>query len=382
MEFKYYYGNEAEQFSFIRIPKVMLTEERFSSLSLASKILYGVLLDRMALSVRNGWLDEEQRVFIIFKIEEIQDMLGFSKKKSIEYLNELEAFGLVEKKRRGLGLPSILYIKSFMSAEPSEMAPDVMENEAVHEEMGTSRGVEIDTSVSEGQACECGVNDVAGNGKSAKMAQNEDFRTEKRTKISKIPRKTASEDEKFCVRSVDLGTSGGVKMTLQEVSISEPQEVPVLAPLKNNTNINNTDLSNTESNLILSGDMAIGLDEIEAYKQLIKENIEYDCLLVQYPYEAELVEGIFDLILEMALSQSKHTVISSGTYPTELVRAKFLKLRCGHVQYVIDCLQKNTTKVKNIKKYLLAALFNAPSTISGYYTAEVNHDMPQFALAR
>ena len=84
MEFNYYYGAEAEQFSFIRIPKVMLTEEKFSSLSLPAKILYGVLLDRMALSVKNGWLDEEQRVFIIFKIEEIQEILGFSKKKSIE----------------------------------------------------------------------------------------------------------------------------------------------------------------------------------------------------------------------------------------------------------------------------------------------------------
>ena len=83
MEFNYYYGAEAEQFSFIRIPKVMLTEEKFSSLSLASKILYGVLLDIMSLSVKNGWLDEEQRVFIIFKIEEIQELLGFSKKKSI-----------------------------------------------------------------------------------------------------------------------------------------------------------------------------------------------------------------------------------------------------------------------------------------------------------
>ena len=84
MEFNYYYGEEAEQFSFIRIPKMMLTDEKFSSLSLASKILYGVLLDRMALSVKNGWLDEEMRVYIIFKIEEIQDILGFSKKKSIE----------------------------------------------------------------------------------------------------------------------------------------------------------------------------------------------------------------------------------------------------------------------------------------------------------
>lgn len=298
MEFSYYYGAEAEQFSFIRIPKRMLTEESFSSLSLAAKILYGVLLDRMALSVKNGWLDDEKRVYIIFKIEEIQDLLGFSKKKAIEYLGELENFGLVEKKRRGLGLPSILYIKSFMGSA---------------EENGTSRGVEN---------------------------------------------------------------------TLQEVSISELQEVPLLTPLKNNTNINKTYMSNTESNLIESGDSDGELDEMESYSQLIKSNIEYDYLLQRYPYEKELVEGIFELILEMVLRKGEQIVISSGTYPAELVRSKFLKINYGHVEYVISCLQSNTTKVKNIKKYLLAALFNAPSTISGYYTAEVNHDMPQLARAK
>ena len=94
MEFNYYYGTEAEQFSFIRIPKVMLTEERFAPLSLAAKILYGVLLDRMALSVKNGWLDKEQRVYIIFKIEEIQELLGFSKKK-IKYFTFLKLLHLL-----------------------------------------------------------------------------------------------------------------------------------------------------------------------------------------------------------------------------------------------------------------------------------------------
>jgi len=119
----------------------------------------------------------------------------------------------------------------------------------------------------------------------------------------------------------------------------------------------------------------MGLDEIGAYSQLIKENIDYDCLVERYPYEQELVEGIYELILEMALKKSETTVIASGAYPTELVRSKFLKLDCGHVEYVIGCLQSNTSKVKNIKKYLLAALFNAPSTISGYYRAEVNYDI-------
>ena len=115
MEFNYYYGSQADQFSFIRIPKVMLTEELFSGLSIPAKVLYGVLLDRMTLSRKNAWFDEDNRVFIIYQIGEIQEDLGFSKKKAMELLAELEKFGLLEKKRRGHGLPNILYVKSFMT---------------------------------------------------------------------------------------------------------------------------------------------------------------------------------------------------------------------------------------------------------------------------
>ncbi len=115
MKFNYYYGSQADQFSFIRIPKVMLTEELFSGLSIPAKVLYGVLLDRMTLSRKNAWFDEDNRVFIIYQIGEIQEDLGFSKKKAMDLLAELEKFGLLEKKRRGHGLPNILYVKSFMT---------------------------------------------------------------------------------------------------------------------------------------------------------------------------------------------------------------------------------------------------------------------------
>lgn len=177
-----------------------------------------------------------------------------------------------------------------------------------------------------------------------------------------------------------MGTSGGAQTALQEVSFLEPQEVFISTPLINNTKNNNTNWSNTASNLILSQNDG-GSDEMGAYSELIKENIEYDCLMERYPCEQELI-GIFDLILEMILSKNEFMVVASSTYPTELVRSKFLKLDYGHVEYVIGCLQSNTTKVKNIKKYLLAALFNVPSTISGYFRAEVNHDMPQYALTK
>ena len=137
-------------------------------------------------------------------------------------------------------------------------------------------------------------------------------------------------------------------------------------------------MSYTESNHILS---AAGSDEdemrtLKAYEELISENIELKWLRQAHPRDVELVDGIYDLILEVAVSKSPTTIVASNEYPTELVRSKFMKLNSTHIEYAIDCFNQNTTKVRNIKKYMLAILFNAPSTISGYYTAAVYHDMP------
>ena len=147
----------------------------------------------------------------------------------------------------------------------------------------------------------------------------------------------------------------------------------------NKNNINNTEFSNNESNLILSGDDRMRY-EMDAYSELISENIELDILRERHPYDQDLLEGIFDLILETVLWKNESIIVASNKYPAELVRSKFLKLNSSHVEYAIDCFKGNTTKVRNIKKYLLTTLFNAPSTISGYYQAEVNHDYPQYAV--
>jgi len=324
MKFNYFFGAQADQFSFIRIPKIMLTDSAFQALSLGAKVLYGVLLDRMNLSMKNGWLDEEKRVFIIYQIGEIQEDLGFSKKKAMDLLTELETFGLLQKKRRGHGLPNILYVKNFMT-----------ETESRSSEMVTS-----------------GLSEPVS-------------------------------------RSAEIHT--------QEVTKPALQEVPDPAPLKNKTNINNTYKSKTESNLIVSTEKPIRNDAIrkdekqttespgvraKLYEQIIRENICYDDLLAAHAEDKEMIEGIKDLILETVVGMRTEILIASTRYPAEVVRSKLLKLNYFHIEYVLHCLRQNTTKVKNIRKYLLAALFNAPSTMDGYYQAEVNHDMPQYAIAR
>jgi hypothetical protein len=147
-----------------------------------------------------------------------------------------------------------------------------------------------------------------------------------------------------------------------------------------------TDLSNTDSIPFTSspcmredaernGTEAEPPGAFEIYRDIIRENIEYPFLLESFKYDKDRVDEIVDLMLETVCTARKTIRIASDDYPAELVKSKFLKLNSMHIEFVLDCLRKNTTEIRNIKKYLLAVLFNAPSTIGSYYTSLVAHDM-------
>lgn len=149
-----------------------------------------------------------------------------------------------------------------------------------------------------------------------------------------------------------------------------------------NTNISNTKELNTnvlntypiKSHQEETQD-TIGYDEVETYRQIIKENIEYDILSIKLKTDISMLNEILDLLTETVCTQKSSLIIAGDTYPAAVVKSKLLKLNSEHIEYVIDCMHTNTTDIRNIKKYLLAALFNAPSTIDSYYTSKVNHDM-------
>lgn len=313
IRFDYFYGKEADTFTFYRIPKLLFTEPMFKGLSSEAKILYGLLLDRMSLSIKNGWFDEEGRAYIYFAIEEIAELLNCGKNKAVRSLQELvdgTGIGLIEKKRQGQGKTNILYVKNFIIEE-----------------------------------------------------QDVDFGDSEQNKT----------DSEVC-----FSTSKNVKKRDSRTPQNNISEVSFKGA--NNNKIIYNNLSDIESNLIESANK--GCDEVRVYEQIIKENIEFELLLERNPYDKEILFGIVDLMLEMVLAKADEVIISCNRYPTELVKSKMLKLNSSHIEYVLDCMKKNTSKVKNIKKYLLAALFNASTTMGSYYQAEVNHDFPQYAVTR
>ena len=301
MTFNYFYGTEADQFSFYRIPKALFTDSYFKDLSSDAKILYGLMLDRMSLSIKNQWFDDKNRAYIYFSIEDIMELLNCGRNKAIKSMRELDdetGIGLIEKRRQGFGKVNVIYVKTFMPEKTDEKKFD--------------------------------------------------------EELQKFKKQTSVENE-------------------------EPAEVYILN--SNNTNLSDTEMIDNKSNHIISVDEKRfdsdnRSEDYQAYENLVKETIDYESLEVTHHDDMRQVDEIVNLIVETVMCKNDKILIASNWYPASLVKKKFLMLTYSHIEYVLHCMRGNTTKVKNIKKYLLAALFNAPSTMNGYYQAEVNHDMP------
>ena len=202
--------------------------------------------------------------------------------------------------------------------------------------------------------------------------------------------------------------------TLENPTLDNPtQEKPTLEKptLENPTQLNkdiqrtdlpkkeksNTDLSSTHSIPILSpnpspcreaaapperkGTEAAAQSAVDIYREIIKDNIDYHILKQDMKFDSDRLDEIVDLMLETVCTARKRVRIAGDDYPAELVKSKFMKLDGEHIRFVLDCMRENTTKIRNIKQYLKAALFNAPSTIDNYYTSLVAHDMASGALS-
>lgn len=311
MTLDYFYGGQADQFSFYRIPKLLFTDDRFNFISAEAKILYGILLDRMSLSSRNGWLDNQGRVFIIFTLEEVMAAIGCADQKATKLLNELDSkAGLIERRRQGQGKPSLIYVKNFVD---------------------NSVGNHVDTA-------------------------------------------TDSSTSRFKTR--ENHDSRDVKTTIPQSRKSRCS----------NTDKSNTDLSDTENYPFLPAKsehhdrstqdrIRRDMEERAGYRSLLEDNLEFYELLERHPNDAATIEEIMELLLDTICTKRNYIRIAGDDKPREVVKSQLLKLTCEHIEYVLFSFKENVSKVRNIKQYLLASLYNAPLTISNYYDALVRHDM-------
>lgn len=334
IEFDYFHGYESEQFAFYRIPKILFTNDYFKELSCEAKVLYGLMLDRMALSVKNRWIDNKDRVYIIFTLEEVMQYMNCGRDKGMKTLAELDTkkgIGLIERVKQGFGKPDIIYIKSFLIKEKTEQEPENKE-----------AGELVD------QTTEVGDPDFLGSEKPTSYGRENRY----------------PEVEKTDLPGSEKPAYRGRKNRLIEVG----------RPDSNYTDINKTDKSNPSIYPSLKKEEM--MDVIEVYTEIVKDNIGYDSLVNDYgPHDKGYIDEMLSLLVEMVSIDRDTVNIAGADYPYQFVKNRFLKINGLHIRYVLKCLHDNTTKVRNIRSYLLTCLFNAPGTMGSYYLAEVNHDL-------
>lgn len=300
MNREYFYGEQADSYSFYRIPRQLITGEKYKGLSVEAKLLYGMMLDRMGLSLRNGWLDKTGRVYIYYTVEEIQSDLGCGHVKAGRLLAELDTvkgIGLIERVRQGQGKPTKIYVKKFSPDPPPQ---------------GEKSG------------------------------------------LPRQPQNGGLDSAKAAFRSAASCRSGHTE------SGGTDRQKPAGSYIENNY---------PESSYT---DQSIVPEEVEQLTEAVREQIDYPLLALSYPEDDP--DCILELICDVLSSSSPGIKIGGETIPTAKVQTRFRRLRFDHVAYVLDSLRETTTKIINIRAYLLTALYNAPLTIGPYYSAVVRHD--------
>lgn len=327
----YFYGNEAGQFRFYRVPKALFGGE----LSLEAATLYSLMLDRVGLSVKNGWLDSLGRVFIYFVQKDVQKLLRCGHNRATAFMRELERFGLIERKRQGLGKPAIIYVKNFSACEND--APENAANvsaEPVRSEEAVPPIRQDDTS------------------NRALFSAPEEAVQTARTGQSRVP----------VEGSLDCPNRAANDTEKKETEMSETNRILPQPP--------RTDWKRSRYGRDL-------MDEMRWVREEIRENVDYEGLVRDYPCDSDLFDGYIELMTEATCASRGMVRICGQELPEAAVRSRFLKLGREHILYVRDCLCNTTAKIGNIKAYTLTALYNAPATMGQYYTSLVSRDMAE-----
>ena len=335
VQFEYFYGSQAEQFSFYRIPKVLFKDKTFSKISTDAKVLYGLMLDRMNLSVKNRWFDDENRVYIIYTVSDIMDELGCAEQKAIKLLSELDikkGIGLIERKRQGLGKPNIFYVKNF-----------IYHSTPLNCENHNSRVVNI---------------------------ENQELR-------------------KSQFSNCENQSSEIVKNTNQELRFSQINNTNNNYTYFNDTENNKTEPSDTEipsypinreiCNTPIPSPVGKGIDTMrwiekrQRYEQIIKKNIDYD--IISERYSKAWLDEIVAIMVDVVCSDELTIRINKQEYPHEVVKSRFLKIDSSHIEYIDMALRSNTSDVRNIRAFLITTIYRSFETADNWFAAKVQYDM-------
>ena len=339
MAFKldYFYGGERLAARFFRIPKFLLSEGW--ELSVEAVTLYGLMLDRVSLSSKNRWVDTQGRVYIYFVQTEVQKRIRCGHNKATALMRELERFGLIERKRQGQGKPAKIYVKNLSD--------------------GTNR-VSKDSR-----------NDAVEPARNA-------VKTEGHPDAELISRKSECQGAFFSASRQAVQSDGNGQSGVPESGVLDcPKEAANKTDKKENELIQ-TNPSSPQPPYVFgkhSGKGKHRMDAIGWIQKELRENIDYENLVMDHPADKDLFDGYVSLMTEACCTSRSTLRICGEDLPAALVRKRFLSLNREHILYVRDCVSSTVGRIGNIKAYTLTALYNAPATMDQYYAALVSRDM-------
>ena len=332
----YFHGEEINKFIHVQVPIALIKENVFREISDSAKLLYGLLLNRTGLSIKNGWIDEQNRTYIIYKIEKLMEDLGIGSTKAKKLFAELSningtGIGLIRKKRVA-NRPSRIYVLNFM--EVYEYLKS-LENEGVEQTIRYD-----DTQIQQRRNCDSPEN------------IEDEKATSEQTHVNPTERRKSDE--------------------WKDAKESENNINNIYNNMRNNNHTNQCDLEkkqNEEKERRL-------MDEINFMRMMLKENIDYDYIVEDDRYDVQQLDDLIELMVEACVFPGS-VVIKNQVMPKELVQEKFEKINMKTMEYVLSQLDNITSDISNPKRYILAVLFNAVNTSHNDIKLQVQHDMNQ-----
>ena len=341
MQFDYFYGNEAEQFTFYRIPKILITSPHFKKISDSAKLLYGLMLDRMSLSIRNGWLDDDNRAYIFFTTNDVMEQMCCGTEKATKMLTELDSekgIGLIERVKQGQGKPAIIYLKKFYELEDTARSTKLSEIES------------------------------------------QDFQ-ESKVKTFENQKTRLSEIESQDFRESKNKTFENRKSGLSEIESLEFRKSKCNYNNINNTYINNTDINyiypiNQDNYNIQNSDTQTEEEWIDRYTKTvdeIKTQIDYDYLINHA--ERDIVDEVVNIMAEVMTVYRPKYKIEGDFIEYNAVVNKFRQITAQKLEICLLAYSRKIQRIKNPKAYWISTLYNIPLTSGIVLQNMINSDI-------
>lgn len=336
MQFDYFYGNEAEQFTFYRIPKILITSPHFKKISDSAKLLYGLMLDRMSLSIRNGWLDDDNRAYIFFTTNDVMEQMCCGTEKATKMLTELDSekgIGLIERVKQGQGKPAIIYLKKFYELEDTARSTKLSEIES--QDFQESK---------------------------VKTFEN------RKTRLSEI-------------ESQDFRGSKNKTFENRKSGLSEIESLEFRKSKCNYNNINNTDINyiypiNQDNYNIQNSDTQTEEEWIDRYTKTvdeIKKQIDYDYLINHA--ERDIVDEVVNIMVEVMTVYRPKYKIEGDFIEYNAVVNRFRQITAQKLEICLLAYSRKIQRIKNPKAYWISTLYNIPLTSGIVLQNMINSDI-------